>query len=145
MTVAEAIRKTVDEEYVYMLRHIRRCWREGRKVADRFERIHLPEAPLEVTSGPKGPYSCWEILLKTDDEDLRRQFQFALLEALDGDGKTVFREKLGWGSDERPVRWELSTPLTHIGYLSIVNGKKLKCQRVQVGTEPVYDWVCNLS
>jgi len=84
-------------------------------------------------------------LLKTDDENLRRRFQFAMLEALDGDGKTVFKKKLGWGSDERPIRWELTRPLADIGYLSIANGKKLQCTRVQVGTEPVYDWVCDPS
>ena len=145
MRVAEAVRQKVDQEYIHMLQHIRRCWREGRKVADQFEDLALPDVPLEVTVSPRGAYSSWEILLKTDDEHLRRQFQFALLEALDGDGRTVFRKKLGWGSDERPVKWVLSRALADIGYLSIVNGRRLKCQRIQVGTEPVYDWVCNLS
>jgi len=145
MRVSEAIKRKVDQEYVYMLRYIRRCWREGRKVADQFHDLELPAVPLEVTVGPKGPHSSWEMLLKTDDENLRRQFQFAMLEALDGDGKTVFKKKLGWGSDERPVRWELTQALPAIGYLSIANGKKLKCSRVQVGTEPVYEWVCDLS
>ena len=145
MRLAEAVRQKVDEEYIHTLQHIRRCWREGRKVADQFEDLPLPDVPLQVTVAPRGACSSWEILLKTDDEHLRRQFQFALLEALDGDGTTVFRKKLGWGGSERTVRWELSCALPEIGYMTIANGQRLKCQRVQVGTEPVYEWVCDVS
>ena len=145
MNVADAVRKKVDQEYVYMLRHIRQCWREGRKVADQFENIQLPQVAVEVTTAPKGPHSSWQIQLSTEDENLRRQFQFAILEALDGDGRTVFKKKLGWGGDQRPIRWDLNRALPGIGYLSVSNGKKLRCKQVQVGTEPIYDWICDVE
>lgn len=145
MKVANEIRKEVDAEYVYMLRWIRECWRKGRKVADQFDDIGLPEVPVEVTIGPKGPYSSWEMLLKTDDDNIRRQVQFAILEALDGDGNAVFKKKLGWGGSERTVKWELTRAVNGVGYLTITAGEKLQCKKIRVGTEPIYDWVCELK